>query len=95
MAQQSGDKSQQASDSRLENDDSRMPARLNLDSRIIVASNRGPFSYFEDDAGELAVKRDFNSGGEEVGLSPVRYRCLSARCRPLRPRRAASLKASR
>lgn len=71
MAPQSGDKTQDTSDHQLEDDDQRMPKWLNLDRRIIVASNRGPFSYFEDDAGELAVKQDFNSGGEAVGLAPA------------------------
>ncbi len=66
MAQRSGDNSQGKSDIRHENDDSRMPKRLNLDRRIMVASNRGPFSYFEDDTGQLAVKRDFNLADEAL-----------------------------
>jgi hypothetical protein len=70
MAQQSGDTSRQPIDARADKDIDEhtvvgLAKRLTVERKLIVASNRGPLYFTEDDPPRLTAKRD-NSRSSEV-----------------------------
>jgi trehalose 6-phosphate synthase len=66
MAQQSGDTSQQSFGVRAGRLHLAISNRQPLDRRIIVASNRGPLHFTEDDSGLLMARRDSGHAAESL-----------------------------
>ena len=66
MAQQSGDTSQQAAGVQADGLRLAISDRRLLDRRIVVAGNRGPLRFTEDDSGQLSARRDAGHAAESL-----------------------------
>lgn len=64
MAQQSGDQSQPESTLRETGTASELARRLTTDRKLIVATNRGPLYFTEEQDGHLIPRRDSSRGSE-------------------------------